>query len=453
MPYLKSILMQIITALEQKEYAKLKELFEDVHPYDRAQVLMRVNPAQRKELVEFFSDGEMADIIQELEYHQQRIVLDEVGIERASQILMEMSYDDAADFLGELTDEKKQELFGFLDAKDAAEIQGLLGYPENSAGGLMTTELVTVPKDYTVEQTLARLRQVAAEVETIYYLYVVDRANHLIGAISLRELIIASPKEQITNIMSERVISVPVDMDQEEVARVMETYDFLALPVVDKNQKLIGIITIDDVLDVVQEEASEDMVKFGGISGKDSGVQDLQVGAWEAAKRRLPWLVLLLGIGIISGNIIAQFEETLEAVVILAVFIPMIADMAGNTGTQSLAVVVRGLAMGQFSGRDAIQLVKREAGVGLIIGTANGILISLMAALWQKNMWLGFVIGVSLWVTLFFATLAGTIIPLVMVRLKVDPAVASGPFITTVNDILGLTVYFTIATRFITYLT
>lgn len=452
MAILNEILKEIINALEKKDQNKLRELFDDIHPYDIGQVLINIDTEKRSELFDYLSNAELAEAIQELEYDDQKIIIDDIGMARASEILVEMSYDDAVDLIGELDEEEKEEIFSLMDDEEEANIKELLRYPENSAGGLMTTEYVYLPINFTAEEAIAKLRDMAPEAETVYYLYVIDKDERLIGVLSLRDLIIAKPETKVSDIMYERIVSVPIDMDQEEVAKTMEKYSFLAIPVVDKDNKLVGIVTVDDAMDVLKEEASEDMAKFGGISGKDAGEHDLNVRAFEAAKKRIPWLALLLGIGILAGNIIDYFEETLQAVVVLAVFIPMIADMAGNTGTQSLAVVVRGLAMGEFTTKDAFQLIKRESGVGVIIGLTNGVLITLIVALWQQSLALGLVIGASLSITLFFATLAGAAIPLIMVRLKIDPAIASGPFITTVNDIVGLTIYFSIATMFMSYL-
>ncbi|MGF7184193.1 magnesium transporter [Desulfitispora alkaliphila] len=443
---------QLVVSLDRGNPEEIRELFDELHSYDQAQFLLKLDQEQRKKMLQYLGDEELAEITQELEYEQQQVLIEEMGNTRSAKVLVEMSSDDAADLLGDMEEEKKQEILRLINDEESADMRELMKYPDNTAGGIMTTEYIVLPKHYTAEETVKKLREIAPDAETVYYLYVVDEEDKLLGVLSLRELIIASPEITIDEIMYERVVSVPVDMDQEEVANIMEKYDFLAVPVVDERQHLVGIITVDDAVDVMKDEASEDMAKFGGISGKDSGVMDLSVTSFEAAKKRIPWLVLLLGIGIVAGNIIHQFEETLEAVWVLAIFIPMIADMAGNTGTQSLAVVVRGLATGQFQGRDAFRLIKREAGVGILIGLTNGILISLIAGIWQQSMALGFVIGMSLSISLFFATLAGTIVPLIMVKLKVDPAVASGPFITTVNDILGLTIYFSIATAFMSYL-
>ncbi|WP_028306542.1 magnesium transporter [Desulfitibacter alkalitolerans] len=442
----------IVLNLSKGNKEKLREIFDEIHPYDQAQILMELSAEHRRLLADFLTDEEMAEIIQELSIEQQKLIIDELGIERYSKIIVEMPSDDAADLLGDLDEDRLNQVLDLMGDKEEADLRELMEYPENTAGGLMTTEYIVLPEDFTADEAIKKLRQLAPDAETVYYLYVIDSEGRLRGVLSLRDLIIASPETKIHDIMYERVVSVPIDMDQEEVAKLIDKYDFLAVPVVDKQQKLVGIITVDDAMDVLAEEASEDIAKLGGIGGGDPGVLDINVKAIDAAKRRIPWLALLLCIGIFSGNIIAQFEDTLDKVVVLAFFIPVIAGMAGNTGTQSLAVVVRGLATGQFAGSNTLKLIKREAGVGLIIGTTNGILISLIAALWQRNIILGFIIGLALWITLIVATLAGTIIPLIMARLKIDPAVASGPFITTINDILGLTIYFTVATAFMKYL-
>jgi magnesium transporter len=284
--------------------------------------------------------------------------------------------------------------------------------------------------------------------ETINYLYVIDHDKKLVGVVSYRDLILADEKEKIHDIMYSRVISVSADSDQEEVARMIERYDFLAIPVVESNNQLVGIVTVDDIIDVVIREANEDIEKLSA-SGK---AIDFETKAFVAAYRRLPWLILLLFIGIVSGTIISGFEETLSKAVALAFFMPMIAGMTGNTGTQSLAVVVRGLVSRDIDKGVVFRLIFRELKVGLIIGFTCGTLISIIALVWQGNAVLGVVVGSSLVMTLIIGTLAGTIIPIILYKLNIDPAVASGPLITTLNDILSLLIYFGIATMFISKL-
>jgi magnesium transporter len=437
-------------ALVKRDKVKLQELFDEIQPYDQAQILMALEADERKELFTYFTNRQLAEIIQEMNLEQQKSILEELGLLRSAQVFAEMSADDAADLLGELDESKQKEILHLMDDTEAADMRELLEYPENSAGGLMTTEYIVVPKYYTAEETVAKLRKLAPNAETVYYLYVVDEEEKLNGVLSLRDLIIANPDTRVQDIMYERVVSVPVHMDQEEVAKIMEKYDFLAIPVVDANQKLAGIITIDDAMDVIKVEATEDFTRMAAISSRGDS-QDLKTDPLQAASKRIPWLVGLLFMGLLSGNIIAAFEETLETIIALAIFIPMIAGMAGNTGTQALAVVVRGLALGEIEKKDVPTLIKKEAGVGLIVGVVNGLVVALLAWIWQ-GLIIGVIVGITLWITLIVATLAGAVVPLVLHRLKIDPAVASGPFITTVNDAISLTIYFSIATLFMAYL-
>ena len=249
--------------------------------------------------------------------------------------------------------------------------------------------------------------------------------------------------------MNDRIYSVSVSEDQEEVAKKMQDYDFLALPVVDFQKRLLGIITIDDIVDVIQEEASEDYSKFAAVSSMDFVDQH----PFSAAKKRLPWLIILLFLGMFTASLIGRFEETLDQVAILAVFIPLIAGMAGNTGTQALAVAVRGIATGDIGKESSLKLIVREAGTGFITGTICGILVTMVVYVWKGDFFLGMLVGISILGTLIVATIAGAIIPLIMHKFNIDPAVASGPFITTINDIISILIYFGMATMFMSYLT
>jgi magnesium transporter len=444
-------LAQVRALLTTQQDSQIVELFSVLQPYDQAELVSMLAPEERRQILHLFPDETLALIFEELDADIIVEIVGELGRERVSRILGEMSSDDVVDFLAGLEGEQAEHLLGLMEAEDARDVKSLLTHPENTAGRLMTNEYITIKSNWTVEEALQRLREKAPGAETIYYLYVTDNQERLVGVVSLRQLIVAAADTPIADIMSENVVSVAVGVDQEEVARLIERYDFLALPVVDKNRRLVGIVTVDDVIDVLEDEATEDFSRLAAIGGVTE-ISDLRVPAYQAAFKRLPWLVLLMGFGMISGNIIARFEKTLEAVVVLAIFIPLIAGMAGNTGTQALAVVVRGLAVSEFRPRDFLWLLRREAGVGIIIGTVNGFLIALVAYLWQGNIWLGFILGFSLWLTLFVSTLAGAVVPLILNYLKIDPAVASGPFITTINDIIGLTIYFSIATAFMSFL-
>ncbi len=448
-----NVTRQLNAALRDGKLDEAAVILQGLRPYDQAEAVRRLELPRQLEALAAVPAGLAAEIFQELEREETARLLAGLGAEKAALILNEMSSDDAADLLAELEPEHRRDLLSLIEKEEADELQSLLAYPEQSAGGIMTTELVAFAADRTVQDAFEELRRVSREAEIIYYVYVVDSQERLVGVLSLRDLILAEPLTKLEEIMIRDVVTVNVDEDQEEVARTIERYDLLAVPVVDRRGVLVGIVTVDDVIDVITDEATEDISRLGGISGPTSELDDLQVGAAAAARKRLPWLMLLLLIGLVAGNIIARFEDTLEAVVILAVFIPMIADMAGNTGTQSLAVVVRGLALGRFQAGQVWRLIRREVGVGLILGSVNGIAIAFIAAIWQESVALGFVIGLSLWLTLIVATMVGAVVPLILNRFRVDPAVASGPFITTVNDIVGLTIYFSTATALMGQLT
>jgi magnesium transporter len=386
--------------------------------------------------------------MQELEKEEQLEVLNKLGIEKSSKVLDLMDNDDLALLLDELSPEKKESLLSAMKIEESKAVTDIMNYPPETAGRLMTNRFVWIRSYYTVREAVEKLKTFAEFAESINYLYVVDEQRKLVGVVSYRDLLLAEINEKINNIMYERVISVSVTTDQEVVARMTERYDFLAIPVVDEGNMLVGIVTVDDIIDVVIKEANEDIEKLSA-SGKSI---DFDTKTFVAASRRLPWLILLLFIGLISGSIISSFEKTLEQVVAIAFFMPMIAGMTGNTGTQSLAVVVRGLITHDIEKGVILRLIARELGVGVTIGITCAILISIIAYVWQGSFILGAVVGVSLFFTLVIGTLAGTVIPLILFRLNIDPAVASGPLITTINDIFSLLTYFGIATMFLNYL-
>lgn len=279
-------------------------------------------------------------------------------------------------------------------------------------------------------------------------MFVLDNSKRLVGVLSIRDLIIADSDTLIKEVMSTKVVAVSVAKDQEDVAQMFRDYDFLALPVVDFQDHLLGIITVDDILDVMEEEASEDYSKLAAMSNTD--IKDDT--AIRSARKRLPWLVILLFLGMLTATLIASFEQTLEQVAILAAFIPLIGGTAGNSGTQALAVSVRGMATGEFENTGKWKLLGREALTGLINGIFCGIILATIIFIWQGNIYLGILLGLSIMGSLLVATLAGALIPMLMNRLNIDPAVASGPFITTINDLISTLIYFGMATAFMSYL-
>ncbi|MFD1735344.1 magnesium transporter [Bacillus salitolerans] len=435
--------------LRDNEIIRFREEFLELHPYDQAKFFANQEKDARILLYSYLSPEEMAPIVENLRAEETyEELISEMEPSYVAEILTEMYADDAADVLNELNKDQAASYLTMMDNEAAQEIKELLHYDEYTAGSIMTTEFIAIHSNQTVRSAMQILRREAPEAETIYYLYVIDEGKHLIGVISIRDLIIADDETMIIDITNERVVSVSVGDDQEEVARKMKDYNFLALPVVDFQNHLLGIITVDDIIDVIDEEASDDYSKLAAIVEGDT----TDKSPLSNAKSRLPWLIILLFLGMFTASLIGRFEDTLDQVAILAVFIPLIAGMAGNTGTQALAVAVRNIATGDIHKEEKWRIVIREAGTGLITGLTCGILITIVVFVWKENFFLGLLVGTSVIITLIIATLAGAFIPLLMHHFKIDPAVASGPFITTVNDIISILVYFGLATIFMQYL-
>ncbi len=442
------LLVLVIKYMKEAKRGAFQELLDELHPYDIAQLYKGLPEKHHHKFLTFLTPSQIADLIQELDNKMQIEILHKLGIERSSKVMDLMDNDDLADLLNELSVDRIQEFLDAMKQEDSKTIRSLMSYPAETAGGIMTNQFIWIHADKNVRQAVDKLKEYASFSENIYYLYVINDESKLVGVVSYRDLLIADLHEVIEDLMFTRVVSVHVEDDQEVVAQTIERYDFIAVPVVDDQNVLKGIITVDDAIDVVIQEANEDIEKLSA-TGK---AIDFNTKAVTASMRRLPWLVLLLFIGLVSGSIISGFEDTLEQVVALIFFMPMIAGMTGNTGTQSLAVVVRGIITNDTDRKTVIKLIFRELKVGLIIGVTCGVLIFLIAFVWQSSLILGFVVGASLLITLIVGTLAGTIIPLTLNRLGVDPAVASGPLITTLNDIFSLIIYFGIATAFLTQL-
>lgn len=440
----------LLTSLSSQNIDEFRDVFLEQHPYDQAKFFVKLEEQDRFTVYHYLSPEEMASVFENIEDEndQYEVYLSEMEPTFAAQMLAQMYADNAVDVLNELDKDQVASYLTIMDDEAAEEIRELLHYDEYTAGSIMTTEFISIHANQTVHSAMQILKNEAANAETIYYIYVIDEDKKLVGVISLRDLIINEPDTMITEVMNERVYSVSVAEDQEEVARQMKDYNFLALPVIDFRGHLLGIITVDDIVDVIDEEASDDYSKLAAISDVDSN----DGGPFSAAKKRLPWLIILLFLGMFTASLIGRFEETLDKVAILAVFIPLIAGMAGNTGTQALAVAVRRIAVGNAEEHSTFRMMLTEAGTGLITGTICGILVTLVVFVWQGDIFLGILVGVSILATLTVATIAGAFIPLIMHRLKVDPAVASGPFITTINDIISILIYFGMATLFMQYL-
>ena len=434
----------------------LAEFFQNLHPTDFAEIVEDLTDEQKSDLFELLSDEEAALVIQEMEDIDQVDLFQLLSKTRASGILREMSTDDAADLLADLPEDDAKELLTLID-EDAEELRGLLRYPEDSAGGIMTTEYISFPENMVVEEAIRRLRQIAPEAETVYYVYVVDDESQLIGVLSLRELIASSDGTRLAEFMRKNVLSVPVDMDQEEVARLVSKYDLLAVPVVDERNRLLGIVTVDDILDVLEEEATEDIYRRVG-AGELDNVDLVDASVRSIIGKRLPWLIITLFGGLLSGSVIGFYEHTLQTVVALAFFIPVIMDMGGNVASQSSTVFVRGVATGDIGSGERWGYFFREIRVGLTMGIICGVTVAIATTLAARlGMWqmspqfisaLGFTVGTAMFTTVTLGAVIGTLVPLLFSQAGIDPAYAAGPLVTTIKDMTGLLIYFYIATLF-----
>lgn len=434
--------------LKEGKKEAFQEVIKTLMPFDLATHYKELPVKHRPLFLEYLNVRQLTDLLRHLTKEEQLNVIQVIKPERSTELLDLMKNDDLAVVLADLPEDVAEEFIAKMKQEESTIIRRILAFPEKSAGRTMSDRYVWIHKSYSIERAIEKLKHFSSLAEYLNYLYVIDDDKKLVGVVSYRDLLLAESGASIEEIMTRNVIKVDVLTKQQEVAKLIARHDFVSIPVVTDENVLAGIITVDDVLDIVMREADED-IEMLLASGKNI---DFNTPAPKAAYRRLPWLILLLFIGLISGSIIARFEATLETVVALAFFMPMIAGMTGNTGTQSLAVVVRGLVSEDLSTKRIFKLLFRELIVGIIIGVTCAIVISIIAYMWQGSLVLGLVVGSSLLATLIIGTLAGTIIPLILHKFKVDPAVASGPLITTINDILSLLIYFGIATMFISKL-
>jgi magnesium transporter len=426
----------------KKDIKNLKNQLRDYHPVDIADILIDLSPDMSLKLFNILNMDTASEVLAVIDSEKRYFILTGIKPLYAAMLLENMSSDDMTDFLGDLDKKAKEKILSLLEIQDQIDLKGLLQYDRNTAGGLMTTEYIAFPQHMKAEEALNRLGELAPDAETIYYVYVVDSENRLVGVVSLRDLILAPADTPISRFMWTNVKKVEATLDQEKVARFIQKYGLLALPVVDNRDTLLGIITVDDVMEVVEEEVTEDILK---LSGSDEKPIPAGSSAWLRAKRRLPWILIAVFGEIISGNVINNFSHAIQTFVALSFFIPVLMDMGGNVGTQSAAIVVRGLATGEINNYSLAKNLLREAIIGIILGAVNGILVATVAYIWQKEIKFGIVVGIAMAFNLTFAAVLGTFVPLLWHKLGRDPAVASGPLVTTLLDITGLFIYFSAA--------
>ena len=430
---------ELTSLIEAQNSKELISRIVELHIADIAEIIEDLSLENAKYLFELISDEEKsAAVLVELEDDTREELLEDLSAkEIAKEVIDNLESDDAADLIGELSEDKKEEVLSHIEDEDlASDISDLLTYPEDTAGGLMAKELIKVNENWNTVQCLKEMRKQADDVKKVYTIYVVDDNNQLLGLLSLRKLLLTERSTSIKDIITTDIISVKATTDDEDVANIMQKYDLVALPVIDDLGRLIGRITVDDVMDVAKEEAEKDYQMLSGIS-EDVESSD---SVWELTRARLPWLLIGMIGGLLGAEVIGIFDlkENLE----LAFFIPLIAAMGGNVGVQSAAIVVQGLANDSLKMENLFQKLIKELGVGLLNGIICSVIILGAAFGLGYGMELSLTVSISLLAVIVFAAVFGTFIPLTLEKYKIDPALATGPFITTVNDVLGLFIYF-----------
>ncbi len=440
------VLQSVQRLLRRGAITNLAKMLGRMHPADVAKVINHLSSSKEKREVFELVRGEnkRGQVLSELEGQSIQEVLADLLHSDVAWLLKDLGPDDVAYILGFLPEERGKDILALMKTEDSTEVADILRYPKDTAGGIMTTEFFSLSEDATAQEAIRRLQH-ATDAEMVFYIYVTDKDERLVGVLSLRQLLTVLPATPLKNIMTRDVMSVTVDMDQEEVARQVASYNLLAIPVVEKDGRLAGIITVDDVVDVIREEATEDMLKMAGAIEEDTVSKSSSLGS---ARLRLPWLFTNLVGSLLSGAILWYFRYTIQEVVAIVSFIPVIAAMGGNVGLQSSTLIIRGLATGLVELTDVWTVFFREVKIGLVMGLACGVILTIVG--WGLHQgFLGVVVGVSLVIAFLVSTSMATIMPIVLKRMGVDPAVAAGPFVTTANDITGITIYLTLATIFL----
>ena len=443
MRHLSIMIPEIKELLKLNKKEELNEAMKEMHPIDIADALFDLDIKEQVALISRIDKKQMIEVFDELDEDEQFELLDRLEKELSAYLLNEMSSDERADLLSSLPDEVANKFLDLMSETERKDVEKLLKYPPNSAGSIMTTEYISLTPELTVSQVSELIRQTAPKKETIYYTYVTDRENRLIGFVSLKDIFMAGQDLPIKKIMHRKVIKAGTRQDQEEVAKTVRKYNLLALPVIDRDRKLVGIVTVDDILDVIHEENTEDFYKMAAMLAPKE--EYFNTGFFTLLRRRIVWLVILLIAVQFSGQILKNYGFALEAAVALVYFIPMLLNTAGNAGTQSSTIIIRGLATGEIGIGQVFKVIRRELAMGLALGTILGLLGAGRALLLEANPFLGIAVGLTLAGTIVMATLTGALLPLLLKKIKIDPAVAAGPFITTVVDITALIIYFEIA--------
>ncbi len=435
-----------VRVLLKESPAELSALFEEMHDEDIADLLEMLEEPEAALVLKALSAEEAAPILERLDDDTQEAMVEQLGAASIAPILSEMAADERTDLIEGLPEDLGDTVLETLEKVDpeaAAEVEELAKWPEDSAGGLMTTDFLSVSPDMTVAQVIERIREVGNDVETVYYVYVVDGEEHLLGVVSLRDILLATPIQKLEEILTENVVKVSPETDQEEVARMLAKYDFSALPVVDNQRKLLGVITVDDVIDVLTQEQQEDVQRFAAMEPMEAAY--FQTGFWTFIRKRATWLAMLFVGEFFTGNALRHYDAIIEAVAKLSYYVPLLISTGGNSGSQSSTLIISGLATGEIKTSDWKRIFVRELGQGLVLGLLLACIG--MARVWAWGDGLDFMItvGATLVLIVLMGCTVGSMLPLLLRRIGIDPATSSAPFIASLVDVLGIIGYFSVA--------
>lgn len=428
--------------VDKSKTTKIQQLLANVHPADIADILDQLPPEKAAIVFDLLPIEIASEVLDETGSLVRQELLETVDEEKLADLLDELPMDDAAEFLEDLDDEQADRLIELMEPEDRAEVEELLSYEEETAGRLMTRDVVTLRRVWTVDETLDHLRHLE-EPETLHYLYAVDEDDKLLGVVPLRSLIRSPADATIESIMNDGVVAVRVTADQEELAEMVARYDYYSIPVVDGNGRFLGAVTVDDVLDIVEEEATEDIQRLGGSEPLDQPY--FAVSTMQMVKKRIGWLFLLFIASTLTGTVLSNFQYELETVITLSLFIPLIIGTGGNAGSQTVATIIRAITLDEVRLGNILQAVRKELTVGLMLGLTMMGIGFVRAITWDTGFDIAIVVAITLAAVVLWAMMVATIVPILADKFKIDPAVISGPMITTIVDATGLLIYFSLA--------
>jgi len=438
---------RLAALLEARATGEASAYLAELHPSDAARLLTDIEEEERIEIFKLLPPETSSEVILEFDESIREKLLAFISSEELAELVDEMDTDDATDIIAELPHREAQNVLESIEEEDSREVKKLLHYPEDTAGGKMQTELVAAPEDSTVEETIEHVRAMSDKVDHISNVFIIDALQKLVGTVRLEKLILAKPRTPVKDIMDEKFNMVTVDVDQEEVARMFQRYDLLSVAVTDSGGTLLGRITIDDVVDIIEDEIFEDFYKVAGVHADERAFDPPS----RSVKMRLPWLVVNLGTAFLAASVVKFFADTIQAMVLLAVFMPVVAGMGGNAAAQTIAVIVRGLSLGELNLRQARKVLVKETVVGLINGALLGLAAAIIAYLFGINYTIGILLFLAMTANLVIAGLAGSLIPLFLKWCRADPALSASVFVTACTDIGGFFSFLGLAALFMRY--